>query len=131
MNMRKIAGLSGLLAIATLLGGTAVLAANDGPLKTMKTSVGEVLTTPKGMTLYTFDKDTVGVSNCYGECAQYWPPLMADKGATPIGELTLVTRTDGTKQWAQNGKALYTFAQDQQPGDVKGDNSKNVWHVVR
>ena len=131
MTMRKIAGLSGLLAIATLLGGTAVMAANDGPLKTMKTSVGEVLTSPKGMTLYTFDKDTVGVSNCYGECAEYWPPLMADKGSKPTGELTLITRTDGAAQWAQNGKALYTFAQDQQPGDVKGDNSKNVWHVVK
>ena len=131
MTMRKIAGLSGLLTIATLLGGTAVLAADYGPLKMMKTTAGEVLTTPTGMTLYTFDKDTPGMSNCYGACAQYWPPLMADKGSKPTGELTLVTRTDGTKQWAQNGKALYTFAQDQQPGDAKGDNSKNVWHVVR
>ncbi len=26
------------------------------------------------MTLYTFDKDEKGVSNCYDDCAAKWPP---------------------------------------------------------
>ena len=30
------------------------------------------------MTLYTFDKDETGVSNCYDDCAAKWPPLMGD-----------------------------------------------------
>jgi len=117
MTMRKIAGLSGLLMLATLAGGTTVLAAADyGPLKMMKTSVGEVLTTPKGMTLYTFDKDTAGTSTCYGECSTYWPPLMADKGAKPTGVLTLINRSDGTMQMgAKREGALYP-----RPGPTAG-----------
>ncbi|HUM18196.1 MAG TPA: hypothetical protein VL086_21070, partial [Candidatus Nitrosotalea sp.] len=45
-----------------------------GPFKTMSSSAGEVLTDAQGMTLYTYDKDTAGKSNCTGECAEYWPP---------------------------------------------------------
>ena len=30
---------------------------------------GGILTDSKGMTLYVFDKDTPGVSNCYDKCA--------------------------------------------------------------
>ena len=132
MTMRKIAGLAGFLMLATLAGGTAALAGPEyGPLKMLKTSAGEVLTTPKGMTLYTSDKDTAGVSNCNGECAQYWPPLMAEKDAKPTGKLTLVTRSDGTMQWADNGMPLYTFANDKVSGDVTGDNKNSVWHVVK
>ncbi len=49
--------------------GVAVsLAAEDyGPLKVQKTSMGNVLADPNGMTLYTFDKDTPGKSVCTGQ----------------------------------------------------------------
>ena len=32
---------------------------------------------------------------------------------------------------AFQGKPLYTFVQDKQPGDVKGDNFKGIWHAVK
>ena len=32
------------------------------------------------MTLYTFDKDEKGVSNCYDDCAAKWPPLAGEAG---------------------------------------------------
>ena len=102
-----------------------------GPLKKMKTTVGEVLTTSEGMTLYTFDKDKKGVSNCKGDCAKMWPPLKAEKGSKPIGDLTIVKRSDGTMQWADKGQPLYTYAKDKKPGDVMGDNVGSVWHVVK
>jgi predicted lipoprotein with Yx(FWY)xxD motif len=111
-----------------------VLSANAedyGPLKVMKTSMGEVLTDAKGMTLYTYDKDTPGMSNCTGDCAEYWPPATAEAGAMATGDLTLVKRADGTMQWADKGMPLYTFAKDKKPGDVMGDNMNNVWHVVK
>ena len=41
------------------------------------TSKGKVWIDDKGMTLYTFDKDTSGKSTCNGPCAQNWPPLPA------------------------------------------------------
>lgn len=97
----------------------------------MPTRAGRVLSTPAGMTLYTYDKDNLGQSQCYGECAEYWPPFLASATSVPSGDLTLVYRTDGRKQWANNGMPLYTFAQDKNPGDVEGNNYHNNWHVVR
>ena len=36
----------------------------------------------QGMTDYTYDKDQLGVSNCY-ECASHWPPVTASPKAMP------------------------------------------------
>ena len=116
------------LSLALVVGA----AAEDyGPLKTMKTSAGTVLTDPQGMTLYTYDKDAKGKSNCYGECAEYWPPAKATAKDKPVGDLTIIKRKDGTLQWADDGKPLYTFVNDKKPGDATGDNKNNVWHVVK
>ena len=102
-----------------------------GPFKEMKTATGTVLTDPKGMTLYTYDKDTAGASNCVEQCAVNWPPAMATETDKPVGDLTIIKRPDGTLQWADEGKPLYTFIQDKKPGDLTGDNMKNVWHAVK
>ena len=45
-----------------------------------------MLVDAKGMALYTYDKDATGVSNCTGQCAQNWPPLLAEAGAKAEGE---------------------------------------------
>jgi predicted lipoprotein with Yx(FWY)xxD motif len=102
----------------------------DGAIKSAETSAGEILTDANGMTLYTFDKDTAGTSNCYDECAANWPPLIAAAGATPDEEYTLVERKDGTMQWAYDGKPLYLWKKDAKPGDMTGDGVNDVWHVA-
>jgi predicted lipoprotein with Yx(FWY)xxD motif len=86
-----------------------------------------------GMTLYTFDKDAAGSgkSACNGPCATLWPALVAKADAKPEGNLTLVTRDDGAKQWAYKGKPVYTYSADKKPGDMTGDNFKDIWHVVK
>lgn len=86
-----------------------------------------------GMTLYTFDMDVAGAgtSKCNGPCAALWPPALAAADAKPEGELSLVTRDDGSKQWAYKGKPVYTYASDKKPGDATGDKVKGVWHVVK
>lgn len=38
------------------------------PAKMVDTKVGKVMTTDTGITLYTFDKDTQGQSNCDADC---------------------------------------------------------------
>ena len=38
---------------------------------------------------------------------------------------------NGTMQWADDRKALYTFASDKKSGDATGDDKDNVWHVVK
>jgi predicted lipoprotein with Yx(FWY)xxD motif len=101
-------------------------------VKVEKTALGPVLADSKGMTLYTFDKDaTPGKSACNGQCAQNWPPLAAKAAAKPMGDWTVVTRDDGSKQWAYKGKPLYTWVKDSKPGDTSGEGVNNVWHVAK
>jgi len=95
------------------------------------TSIGSVMTTPDGSTVYTFDKDQLGKSNCYADCARKWPPVIATDTSQPYGRMTLADRDGGERQWAYDGKPLYTYAEDNMHGDVKGENAGNVWHVVR
>lgn len=116
--------------------GTAVLfalftlsahAADTAPLK----KANGMLVDSKGMTVYTYDKDTAnsGKSACTGSCAENWPPVQAGD-AQPAAPYSTVTREDGTKQLAYKGKPLYTFVKDKKAGDKAGDKLRDVWHVV-
>ena len=98
----------------------------------MKVASGAMaLVDAKMMTLYSFTKDTAGVSNCYDNCAKNWPPLMAAADAKPMGDWTIVTRKDGTRQWAYEGVPLYTWIKDTKPGDATGDGVGNgAWTVA-
>lgn len=71
-----------------------------------------IFATANTMTLYTYDKDGPGKSACVGECATTWPPFIADQKAVPVGDWSLVTRDDGTRQWAFRDRPLYTFTKD-------------------
>lgn len=128
MMMRNLM-LTGLLC----LGLVACAGSNTmAPAKTGTTALGPVLVDAKGMTLYTFDRDTTGKSACNGPCATNWPPLMASGDAKASGDWTVVTRDDGSKQWAYKGKALYTWTKDTKPGDTTGDGFlNNAWHVAK
>ena len=87
----------------------------------------------KGMTLYTFDKDTAGngKSVCNGPCATSWPPLAATATDKVTGDYTIVTRDDGAKQWAYKGKPLYLWINDKKPGDKTGDGVGGVWKIAK
>jgi predicted lipoprotein with Yx(FWY)xxD motif len=100
------------------------------PATSADTSKGKALVDAKGMTLYVFDRDTTGTSNCNNQCAVSWPPLAAGADAKPSGPWTVIARSDGGKQWAYNGKPVYTFNKDSKPGDVTGDGVNNVWHIA-
>mgnify|MGYP000113702579 CR=1 FL=1 len=121
------------IALAAAMSLAAVGAAQAGsPTKTGSTGKGTVLTDAKGMTLYTFDKDTAGKSACNGQCAVNWPPALVADGAKASGDWTIVTRDDGQKQWAYKGKPLHGFAKDTKAGDKTGDGFLNgAWHVAK
>ena len=93
---------------------------------------GGMLVEGKGLTVYTFDKDVAnsGKSACNGPCAVKWPPVLASANDKPQGAYTIVVRDDGRRQWAYRGKPVYTWPEDQEPGDKFGDNYMKVWHVV-
>jgi predicted lipoprotein with Yx(FWY)xxD motif len=104
--------------------------AQTAPATTAETSKGNALVNGKGMTLYIFDRDAAGKSNCNGQCATNWPPLMAPVDAKASGDWTVITRDDGSKQWAYKGKPLYNWSKDTKSGDATGDGINNVWHIA-
>jgi predicted lipoprotein with Yx(FWY)xxD motif len=98
--------------------------------------LGQVLTDSAGRTLYRFDQDTAEPprTNCEGDCATAWPPVLADdasagEGVDPamLGE---VTRADGSKQLTVGGWPAYRYAKDVNPGDINGQGVKGTWYAL-
>ena len=114
------------LAFLTL---SAAAMAADAPAK----FAAGALVDAKGMTLYTFDKDTAGSgkSVCNGQCATLWPPAMAAAADQASGDFGIVTRDDGSRQWSFKGKPVYTYQADKKAGDRTGDNFRDVWHIIK
>jgi len=114
--------------IAALVAACACTALAQAPAKISN----GVLTNSKGMTLYTTDRDTPnsGKSVCFDRCAEIWPPFIAKSSDKPKGDYTIITREDGSKQWAYKGKPLYLWVKDKKPGDKGGDGLNNVWHAA-
>jgi predicted lipoprotein with Yx(FWY)xxD motif len=111
-----------------------------GPaLALRQTTVGTILTTGQGFTVYAFEADHGTTSTCTGACAAAWPPVttsgtrvMAAGGAlgSLVGE---TTRPGGAHQLTYAGHPLYTFAGDANPGATNGQGSEAFgarWDVL-
>ena len=102
---------------------------------------GAIFTTASGQTLYARDKHrfaqgghasggepppttdlsrAVGLAGCDARCVRTWPPLEAPKDAEPADFWSVVTRPEGTRQWAYQGYPLYTYTGDSQSGEING-----------
>ena len=107
-------------------------------LKIDQTSLGSVLTTAQGFTVYWFAKDTATNSACSGACAAAWPPVIgmpqAASGFKLTGKLGEIKRADGSMQATYDGHPLYLFAGDSKPGQVNG-NAVNgfgaLWYAIK
>jgi predicted lipoprotein with Yx(FWY)xxD motif len=104
------------------------------------TGLGNVLATRTGTTLYERDRvqpgednhdfhsdhgppalgRLYGTSSCDAKCARTWPPYAAPADAVASGYWDVLTRPDGTKQWAYKGFALYSYSRDA-PGEARGN----------
>lgn len=114
-------------AAAALLAAGCASTMSSGPARV----TDGVFVGSNGMTLYTFDKDPAGKSVCNGPCATNWPPLAAAAGASAGGDWSVVTRDDGSRQWAYKGKPVYFWIKDQKAGDRTGDGFNGVWRLAR
>jgi predicted lipoprotein with Yx(FWY)xxD motif len=91
-----------------------------------------MLTDAKGMTLYTWDNDKeANKSACTANCLNNWTVLKAEAADKDMGEWKVITRDDGSKQWAYKGKPLYYFVMDKAAGDKAGDGRGMVWHIAK
>lgn len=98
---------------------------------------GKVVVDGTGRTLYVFDKDTAdpSKSNCDGDCAAMWPPVLAGSGTPQVDGVDAslvgtVARSDGSKQVTLAGLPVYQFAKDTKAGDAKGQAVGGIWWVV-
>ncbi|MCK9504084.1 MAG: hypothetical protein M0Q95_07865 [Porticoccaceae bacterium] len=93
------------------------------------TRSGYVLTGSDGMTLYSGVDDT---DPCKDACGREWRPFHApamirlDDADTPW---SIEVQADGSRQWARNGKLLYTYGKDRAPGDLQG-SAEQGWTPV-
>jgi predicted lipoprotein with Yx(FWY)xxD motif len=101
--------------------------------------LGMVLVDSNGMTVYDFHKDKGTTSSCYGACAQAWPPVLTE-GEPTVGngasasKLGTTERKDGTTQITYAGHPLYTFIEDQKPGETNGNDVSGFgaqWYALK
>jgi len=95
---------------------------------------GQALTEQSGRTLYTYggklkrgQLPPCGTEACI---MSPWQPLYAAALAQPKGDFSIVTRDDGTRQWAFKGNALFTYASDKRPDDAYGHGVDQYQAVV-
>jgi predicted lipoprotein with Yx(FWY)xxD motif len=93
---------------------------------TARGPVGAYLTGADGQALYLWERDSNRESNCSGECATQWPPLITKTTGIPSGGVTAaglgtIIRSDGSKQVTYMGHPLYYFAADSGVGAPSGE----------
>lgn len=105
-------------------------------LSVRRTPLGYVLANGSGFTIYWFARDRRDSARpaCTGRCLLAWFPVtgrpVAARGVTLDAVLGTITRPSGLVQATYNGYPLYTFGSDSAPGQVNGNGSAGVWHVI-
>jgi predicted lipoprotein with Yx(FWY)xxD motif len=101
--------------------------------------LGQILVDGQGRTLYLFEADKAGKSNCNGACTSAWPPYVSNgaprAGTGVAGALlgTSIRGDGGGTQVTYHGHPLYYYAGDNGPGDTAGqglDQFGAKWYVV-
>jgi predicted lipoprotein with Yx(FWY)xxD motif len=101
---------------------------------TKKTSLGTILVTSSGRTLYLDAADKPGHPACTAGCLSIWPPLKATgapkaAGSAKAADLGTTKIAGGIKQVTYKGHPLYTFSPDKKSGQTNGEG-ENGFYVV-
>ncbi|MEQ9449685.1 MAG: hypothetical protein RLN70_12405, partial [Rhodospirillaceae bacterium] len=86
---------------------------------------GDILVNYDGLTLYTIARDEGAA--CSDSCLDTWVPMEAGLLSKALGSWEIVEREDGLRQWAYDGRPLYTFSGDERAGDVHGIHFDSRW----
>lgn len=98
---------------------------------------GRMLFDANGQAIYAFELDGDKKSNCYGDCAKAWPPVLTKhapraKGGVKAKLLGTTKRKNGTRQVTYAGKPLYFYV-NEEPGEVLCHNvflNGGLWWVL-
>jgi predicted lipoprotein with Yx(FWY)xxD motif len=122
-------------AVAMAVGAAGAIRATVAVAHT--STLGSILVSSTGRTLYHYLGDKGTKIGCTGACATEWPPLLLTGGAKPVAgtgitasKLGSIKRPDGTIQVTYNKLPLYRFAGDTKAGLVKGQGLEKTWYAV-
>lgn len=98
---------------------------------------GEIILDGENQAIYLFDAETTSKPECYGACAEAWPPVLTEgepeaSGAAEQKLLGTTKRDDGTIQVTYAGQPLYYYAHEG-PGEVLCHNVSEfggLWLVL-
>ena len=102
--------------------GGGAAASTGTTISTGDSQFGEVLFDGDQGAIYYFDKEKTSESECYGDCAVAWPPVLTDgdpkaDGGAQKQLLGTTERRDGSTQVTYDGRPLYYYVDDP-PGVV-------------
>jgi predicted lipoprotein with Yx(FWY)xxD motif len=108
-------------------------------LKITDGDFGRHLTNARGRALYVFTSDSGKTSNCYGECAEAWPPYIVKAKPKAVdgarqGLVGVTRRTDGRLQATYAGHPVYFYVGDKAPGEVlcqAVEEFGGLWYILR
>lgn len=99
---------------------------------------GPMLFDAQHQAIYIWESEESDRPECYGGCAEAWPPVLTD--GTPVARgrideslLGTTKRRDNTTQVTYNGRPLYFYAHEG-PGEVKCHNISThggLWWVIQ
>lgn len=91
-------------------------------ITTAPSDYGPVLWGPDRQVVYIWEKEPTDEAQCYGDCAEAWPPVLTKGEPIAAGDvdadlLGTTLRRDGSTQVTYNGHPLYYYAHEG-PGEV-------------
>lgn len=95
-------------------------------IKLASSQFGQVLFDADDQAIYMFDKEQSSKSECYGQCAVEWPPVLTKGRPVARGEISqrklgTTKRDDGKRQVTYNGHPLYYYF-DEGPTELRCHN---------
>jgi predicted lipoprotein with Yx(FWY)xxD motif len=122
-------------------GGTGGSGGASNTFTLQSTTLGQVIGTANGLSLYVFNTDTAAtsttppVSTCTGGCLGNWPIYYGTPVSVPPGllasDFASFDRGSGVMQSTYQGWPLYTYSADTAVGDVKGEGAASKWYTVK
>ena len=112
--------------------------ANGTVITTGQSEFGTMLFNEKMQAIYIWEVEDTSSAECYGNCAELWPPVLTEGNPQATGEvdsslLGTTKRSDGTSQVTYNGHPLYYYAHEG-PGEVECHNIAThggLWWVIQ
>jgi predicted lipoprotein with Yx(FWY)xxD motif len=120
-----------------MTGGGGAGDASGTTIEVADSDYGPILFDSRDQAIYLFDKEEGSRSECYGACAEAWPPVLTEDdpraaGGTDSKLLGTTERDDGSLQVTYAGHPLYFYAHEG-PGQVLCHNVEEfggLWLVV-